>query len=285
MSRTRKRRLLLAIGVATAVGAALAVALRKPPTARVDRGPIVERIVALGSVEPSAGVRRVHADRDGRIVRVFPHAGDAVEADQPLLEFEAGGELSTLRSPQRGVVVARACEVGDPLRMAERAAPLFELADATRTEVRIEVEEVDAARLAVGQAVSIQLRRPGGQRVRGRVARVAARLEARRIGASDARVRADGLVRVATVAFESVAPSWPLGSRVEASIEVLRREAALRVPRAAVAVRDGRAVVDRRSGPWTREVPIEIVASDDAYTEIRGLPLASEVIVHAQSTR
>lgn len=279
----------VSILVAAGGAAALSIAAwagAPEATAKVDAGPVGERIVARAQVVASGGVRRVFAASDGRIARVLVRTGDAIEAGQRLAEFEAGGQTQLVESPQRGVVVARNAEVGDYAFAAARgpAEPLFELADPAQTELRVEVEEADAPRLAVGQPA--QIMRAGGAgalRLAGEVARVSARLERRSIGADDARVRADGLVRVAAVTWRDKAPEWPLGTRAEAIIQVRRREAAARVPRAAVSVRDGRSVVDEPHWFWSREVPVEIVSADDAYAEVRGIALGTEVILPVRS--
>jgi hypothetical protein len=108
---------------------------------------------------------------------------------------------------------------------------------------------------------------------------VAARLERRTIGADDARVRADGLVRVAQVRWTQAQPAWLIGARAEAIIEVRQRTAATRVPRSALSVREGRAVVEQPGAFWTREVPVEVLSVDDAYAEVKGIALNSQVII------
>jgi multidrug efflux pump subunit AcrA (membrane-fusion protein) len=253
----------------------------RPATARIDTGPVGERIVARAVVVPSSGVRNVYTASDGKVLRLLAREGDSVDAGQTLAELERAGETVTVTAPERGVVLERHCEVGDYAVAAERgaAAPLFVLADPTRTELRVEVEEADAPLLATDLAAQIRPIGPDRASVAGRVVRVSARLERRSIGSDDARVRADGLVRVATVAWRDDAPDWPLGTRAEVVLQVRRRDATVRVPRGALSVRDGRHVVEQPLAFWTREVPVEVGAVDDAYAEIRGLAPGSEVVV------
>jgi multidrug efflux pump subunit AcrA (membrane-fusion protein) len=257
------------------------VASSRPATAKVDAGPVGERIVARAVVVPSAGVRHVFATADGRISKVIAREGDSIEAGQALAELTVAGQTQTLTAPQRAVVLARSGEVGDYVLAAERGAlqPLFELADPSQTELRVEVEESDAASLKTGLPATLSPIGASTTRIQGRVTRVSARLERRSIGADDARVRADGLVRVATVAWSGAHPGWPLGARAEAIVEVRRRDAAARVPRAALSVRDGRTVVERPGALWATEVPVEVLSVDDAYAEIRGLAAGAEVVV------
>jgi multidrug efflux pump subunit AcrA (membrane-fusion protein) len=276
------------MGFGAAVGGGLLLAAgllagTRPQTVLVDAGPVAERLLARASVVPSAGVVHVFANTAGRIVRVLAREGDRIEAGQVLAELDVAGQPAKLTSPERGVVLLRHAEVGDYALAGANGAtqPLFELADPSRTELRVEVEEADAASL-VPQLPVVITALGSSTTAQGRVARVSARFERRSIGADDARVRADGMVRVAAVAWSGSAPPWPLGTRAEVIIELRRRHASARVPRAALAVRDGRTVVERPGPLWTREIPVEVVSVDDAYAEIRGLAKGSEVVVPAR---
>lgn len=278
--RSSRIRWIAAVGVTFVLGAAY-VASSRPATTKADSGPVGERIVARAVVVPSGGVRHVFAASEGRISKLLAREGDTVEAGQALAELEVSGQTQTLTSPLRAVVLARSGELGDHALSAERGAtqPLFELADPRLTELRIEVEEPDAASLVTGLPATIQPIGAPATRIQGRVTRVSARLERRSIGADDARVRADGLVRAATVAWSGAHPGWPLGARAEAIVQVRLRHAAARVPRAALSVRDGQTVVERPGALWTSEVPVEVLSVDDAYAEIRGVAAGTEVVV------
>jgi multidrug efflux pump subunit AcrA (membrane-fusion protein) len=248
---------------------------------RVDKGPVGEHVVARAAVEPAQGLVHLYAASDGRVLRVRGRQGDQVEAGAVLAELEVAGKREELKAPARGVVLARHLEVGDYAVSAQHGArePCFELADSAETQLRIEVEEADAARIATGQNVRI---RPTGFApavAQGRIERVSARLEPRSIGSDDARVRAGGWVRSAVVSWVGERPAWPIGARAEAVIELRRSQAAARVPRSALTVRDGRTVVEQPFGLWTRRVPVTVVNADEVYAEIRGLGPGSEVIV------
>lgn len=245
---------------------------------RVDRGPVGERIVARGAVVANGGVTHVFAPSAATIASVPVREGDAVEVGQTLAEL-SGGER--VKAPVRGVVLARRAEVGDYAQVAAQAmnAWLFELADATQTALRVEVEEVDASQLKAGMAVHVTSGYGSALSARGQVERVSPRLERRSIGADDARVRADGMVRVLGVSWRGEQPAWPIGARVDCTLELGRTEAPTRLPRAAVAVRDGRNVVELPGFLFTREVPVEVLRVDEAFAEIRGLALGTEVVV------
>lgn len=277
------RSLLLAAG-GCAVLAAIALAIHgRPETARVDRGPVGERLLARGVVVPSSNVRNVYAENDAKIVRAAVREGEVVESGQLLAELKRGDQTDKLPAPIAGVILERHCEAGDYALAAEHGPqqPLFAIVDPSRTELRIEVEEADAAALTVGLAAQVSTIASGRASVSGHVSRVSARLVRRTIGADDARVRAEGLVRVGTVTWDGERPEWPLGARADVVLQVRHRDATIRVPRSALSVRDGRHVVEQPLAFWTREVPVEVVAVDDAYAEVRGLAPGSEVVVPA----
>ena len=244
---------------------------------KVDSGPVGERVVARGEVVPSAGVVHVYAPSNGQVLRVLSRAGDRVEQGAELAEIDVAGQPAPLHAPSAGVVLERRVDVGDYVLAGSIAANawLFELADPTHTELHVEVEEADAARVQVGMNVKL------GERAeaRGRVERVAAQLTPRSIGASDARVRADGMVRAVTVAWQGAHPDWPIGERVTVAIELRLKAAAERVPRAALHVEEGRTWVERPQLWWTRAVPVEVISADEAFAEIRGLAAGTEILV------
>lgn len=272
-----------AVGCAAIAGVAFAIH-GTPKTARTDRGPVSERVLARGVVVPTANVRNLYAENDAKVARAAVREGDVVEAGQLLAELKRGDQIDKLGAPIAGVILERHCEAGDYALAAEHGAPrpLFVLVDPSRTEVRLEVEEADASALTVGLAA--QVKQVGGEQTAagsGHVERVSARLERRTIGADDARVRAEGLVRVGTIKWDGERPDWPLGARVDVVLQVRHRDATIRVPRGALSVRDGRHVVEQPLAFWTREVPVEVVAIDDAYAEVRGLAPGTEVVVPA----
>jgi multidrug efflux pump subunit AcrA (membrane-fusion protein) len=271
------KRLWIVAAIGGIVLLALALARPRGRLVKVDAGPVGERVVARGEVVPSAGVVHVYAPSNGQVLRVSRRAGERVQQGEALLELDVAGQPEPLRAPIGGVVLERRVDVGDFVLAGSIAANawLFELADATHTELHVEVEEADAARVRPGMNVQLG----DHAEARGRVVRVSARLTPRGIGASDARVRADGMVRSVTVAWDGAHPDWPIGARVTASIEVRLRAAAARVPRAALHVEDGKTWALRRRWLWTRAVPVDVVSADEVFAEIRGLSAGTEIFV------
>jgi len=99
---------------------------------------------------------------------------------------------------------------------------LFKLVNPERVEVRLEVEELLASRVAIGLPVKFVL--PGGKVPvgRGKVTRIAPQVEKRTIGADDARVRADSMVRPAWSDFTPAdkGDAFPVNFRLEAWIQL-----------------------------------------------------------------
>ncbi len=123
-------------------------------------------------------------------------------------------------APIAGVVMTRNVNPGDIIGTDVTTPTLFRIVDPDLIEVRFEVEEMLAARLAVGLAVQFTL--PGRQAVigRGHVIRIAPQVEKRSIGADDARIRADSLVRPAWSDFvpEPGTAKLPVNYRLEARV-------------------------------------------------------------------
>jgi multidrug efflux pump subunit AcrA (membrane-fusion protein) len=187
-------------------------------------------------------------------------------------------DRTRLLSPIAGVVLVRRADPGDTVR-EEAAQPLFEIADPSQLEIRAEIDEAHASKVAASMPVTVLL--PGGREPigRGRLGRVSARLERRTIDADDVRVRADGLVRAAWVEWDGPPLDLPIGQRVEVHVGLPSRQVATLVPRRAVRVRDGKAVVAVPAGLWTSERAVELGAADDDSVEVRGLADGTTVLL------
>ena len=124
-------------------------------------------------------------------------------------------------APIGGVIMTRSVNPGDIIGSNVTSPTLFKIVNPERTEVRLEVEELLASRVAVGLPVTFVL--PGSKVPvgRGKVTRIAPQVEKRSIGADDARVRADSMVRPAWSDFTPSAAggSLPVNFRIEAWIE------------------------------------------------------------------
>ncbi|OLE97446.1 MAG: hypothetical protein AUG75_08200 [Cyanobacteria bacterium 13_1_20CM_4_61_6] len=121
-------------------------------------------------------------------------------------------------APVGGIIMTRSVNPGDILGSNAIAPTLFRLVNPERIEVRLELEELLASRVAIGLPVTFVL--PGGKVAvgRGKVTRIAPQVEKRTIGADDARVRADSMVRPAWSDFTPAdrGDAFPVNFRLEA---------------------------------------------------------------------
>lgn len=114
-------------------------------------------------------------------------------------------DRTRILAPIGGVVMTRNVNPGDIIGSNVTSPTLFKIVDPERVEVRFEVEEIMAADVRLGQPVTLV--RQGSDTVvgTGKVIRIAPQVERRTIGADDARVRADSLIRPAWCSFVPVA--------------------------------------------------------------------------------
>ncbi|MGE0790903.1 MAG: HlyD family efflux transporter periplasmic adaptor subunit [Sandaracinaceae bacterium] len=281
MSRNRR------IGIGAAVALVLALvglrlaAIAQAPTVRLEDGVVRPAIVARAEVVPAGGVFHVLPEQAGRVTSVSVRVGDRVRRDDELAAYEPSGpgastatlldDTVPMVSPIDGVVLARHLEPGDLLStLLAPAQPPFEIADDARTELRIEIEERDAAAVTVGQAVRI------GE-LETHIERLAPRIERREHPFDDVASRARADVRAAWAPVPDGA-ELVLGQHVE--VRILREEVHAEVvaPRAVIAVVDGRAVVRVRDGLTVTETPVTLGATDDERVAIEGVAAGVEVL-------
>lgn len=285
-----------------ALAEAEAGAAREELTLALDRAARAERLRGAESIPPSellaaragAEVARERVRMAEARVRLAQQGArrDEVRAAQARAEA-AGASVELARrdlartqvtSPIAGVVLARRVDPGDTLSLTSTLTePLFDLADPSRVEVRAEIEEIDAPRVRAGMRASLTL--VGDPRVvaEGEVVRVSPRLERRRVGVEDVRVRAEGVVRMVWIAPSTAGDALAIGQRLDAHVAFAptRREATL--PRSAVRVVDGRAVVraPRWAGLLRDERAVRLGVADAERVEVLGLAAGTEVSLRA----
>lgn len=240
-----------------------------------------ERGVAIASARLDAVQARLKLAKAGnKASDIKALEARVAAADAAVLQAKTGLDKTKLTAPISGVVLSRRVDAGDTITAAAIATALFEIADTGRTEIRIEVEEGDAAKVSVGRPVKLTM--PGGGEVigEGQIERVGALLTRRTIGVEDARVRADGQVRTVWMSGAGLV-NFPIGQRLEAVIEQAPRQVPTLAPRSAVQIRDGRAVVEVPWGPWKRQVPVKMGAADEANVELVGIEAGTRVVLRS----
>ncbi len=165
---------------------------------------------------------RAAGARSGRPEAIKEAEAAVAAARAGVSEAEEQLGRTILRAPRAGVVLDRLVHPGDTVGLTAASPVLLRIADPAEVEARAEVETHFADKVALGQRVTLRI--AGDSRViaTGRVARVAADLKKRRIGADDNRLRADARVRNIWIALDP-GPNGalpPIGQRLEASIAV-----------------------------------------------------------------
>jgi HlyD family secretion protein len=158
----------------------------------------------------------------------------AAEAEVQAAEAEVAAaqvELDhcSLRAPGDGVVLRRLAEVGT-LIAALTPAPILSVADVSKLELRAEIDEVDVARVEVGQVGWVTAQAFGDRRFPGRVVRITRELGRKTVRVDDPRARVDTRVLEVVFAFDasSEVDALPLGLRMEMHLPAAPRATASR---------------------------------------------------------
>jgi multidrug efflux pump subunit AcrA (membrane-fusion protein) len=231
----------------------------------------------------SARVAALQAELD--LARAGGSANERLAAEQRVAAADADLRIARARyswtrvvAPIRGTVLVRHVDPGDMAFSTAFGNTLFEIADTDKPEVRIEFEEADASRIAVGLPVTLR-RDDAPIAYSGRVTRVGAHLEPRTVGAPGGRDRADAQVRVAWAEID-----WPaeqgsvvIGERFDALVALPPLHANAVLPRRAVSIDDGVATVEVRQAIGWRKTPVRLAESDEHAVSILGLSPNMEV--------
>ena len=219
-----------------------------------------------------AGVARAEAERTstlaGRPEQIEAARARVAAAEAALAAMIARRERAVVVAPIAGITLAREVDAGDDVTPG---TTMFELADPAAIELLVEIEDVDAMRVAPGLAVTIASLGGAHELGTGTIDRVSPRLDRRTIGSSDARLRAETRVRRAWVRWTTATPQ-PIGLRVEARIALPEKLVETRVPRSAVEVHDGHARVEvPHYGLFADERDVELGIADASWVEVKGV--------------
>jgi multidrug resistance efflux pump len=191
----------------------------------VSEQAVVEAERSLEAAQARAREAALRAEagvHGGRPAEVQAARQQVDAADAALQQEQVVLSRTRILAPAAGVVMARNVNPGDIIGPNITAPTLFRIVDPQRVEVRFEVEELLAAQVAAGQAVRFVL--PGARTLvgHGRVTRIAPQVEKRSIGADDARIRADSMIRPAWADFvpEAGYANLPVNYRLEAWVLV-----------------------------------------------------------------
>ena len=188
-------------------------------------------------------------------------AEKAVAQEQISLQaLEKGLSESRLVAPFAGVVSAVLTSAGEPVRPGR---PAIILSRGDETVVRIDIPEREASRVVAGQQAAVAL-----EKVPTKFDAIVTNV----VEQGGARV---GLLKVAWTDQEP-----PLGTRVQAAIQIRRKEDVLLVPQAAIRTLGSRQYVEVVEGGTMRRVDVEVGMAADGDVEIvNGVREGQQVVV------
>lgn len=137
-------------------------------------------------------------------------------------------EKSLIRSPIDGTVLKRDQREGETV-VALAPIPLARIGDLRRLQVRADVDELDIARIRVGQDAYVSSDAFPGQRFAGRVAHVSRRMGPRNQTSGDPAEKQDAKILEALITLDGQ-PPLPVGLRVDVFVATPARTAGERPP-------------------------------------------------------
>lgn len=209
----------------------------------------------------------------------------AEEKQQQLKILQARGEVNriqrqldqlTLTAPIAGMVVYHADWEGSKPQVGAKVRPgrgIIDLPDLSRMQVKVRVNEVDAARLRLDQEADITLDAFPAKRFHGRLVSMT-KIAAAKEQESQVRVF-EAILEIA----ESDSLLKP-GMTAKVRLQLDRLPDAMVIPIGCVYEMDGRSVVFTKGSPH-KPVPIELGPRNDYLVSVNGLAPGTEVSWHA----
>jgi multidrug efflux pump subunit AcrA (membrane-fusion protein) len=146
----------------------------------------------------------------------------------------------------------------------------MKLADVSKFQTHLNIDETDIAKIRLGQAVDITLDAYPDAAITGKISEIA----------PGATVLQGVVNYVVTVAIDPAQVEVKPGMTANADVQVVRKENALLIPSRAIRAANQQHFVTIRSGQATREVEVKIGLSNDQETEIvSGLNEGDEVLL------
>ena len=197
---------------------------------------------------------------------------DNARTAQKLAELQAQSakrklEQATLTAPKDGVLSALTAKVGE----MTSGQPVATLVDDSKLHIDITVDEIDVAKVKVGQDVVVTLDALAGTELRGKVERI-----------SPTSTTINGVVSyVVRVVLTQTSANLRTGMTANASIVLDKRENALVAPNWAIR-RDrqtSKSYLTIKNGDKTSEVEVQVGLKNETFTEILGGASEGQVVV------
>jgi HlyD family secretion protein len=142
-------------------------------------------------------------------------------AEAQVAEARAQLDKTVIRAPIDGAILRRFRKSGEVVSPQTGTNLIILMADTSRLRVRVDVDETDVAKLAVGQRVSIKADAYGNRRFGGVVTRVGQMLGAKSVRTDEPTEKNDTKVLQTLVDLDSDV-KLPIGLRVDVFIQAMR---------------------------------------------------------------
>jgi multidrug resistance efflux pump len=166
--------------------------------------------VAANARAREAELRAKAGAAGGRAAEVRAAREQVAAAKAALSQGRVVLSRTKILAPVGGVIMTRDVHPGDIIGSNVTSPTLFRIVEPLRLEIRLEIEQLLAPQVKVGLPVTFVL--PGSKVTvgHGKITRIAPQVEKRSIGADDARVRADSMIRPAWSDLTPAAGTEPL---------------------------------------------------------------------------
>ncbi|MBI2054973.1 MAG: efflux RND transporter periplasmic adaptor subunit [Candidatus Sungbacteria bacterium] len=221
---------------------------------------------SIASIQAAKDTLRVKREPPRSVdIEVLEANVKSTEADLALLKKQKS-DLA-LTAPADGVITDLKYEVGEVARTGATAVSMISGANA---EIEANVPEVDIAKLAIAENVSITLDSLPGEKFSGKVVHI-----------DPAETLVDGVTNYKVkISFDANDPRVKPGSTANLDIETLKKENVLSLPQFGIVEKDEGTFVRKLVSGNSQELPVKIgIRSSDGYIEILdGLSEGEEVL-------
>jgi HlyD family secretion protein len=165
----------------------------------------------------AARERFAFVDADARRDEVMRAEAEVARAKAQIAEAEAMLAKTLIRSPITGVVLRRYLQSGESVS-ANGNTPIVALGNTSQLRVRVDVDETDVSRLAIGQPAYVRADAYGEKRFTGKVVQIGQALGRKNVRTDEPTERIDTKILETLIALDA-GQKLPIGLRVDSFIE------------------------------------------------------------------
>jgi RND family efflux transporter MFP subunit len=233
-----------------------------------ESAPLTNKIPVTGRIAQDVeNVAYAFPSRHGKIVKCFAHLGSVVKKDEILcvMKLEDSGELTEVKSPSSGVVIAEFIKVGEHV---DQTTAMYSIADVSKLWANFDVYEKDIGSVSLGQKILIYPVSYPNKKFEGEIVFISPRVDE-----STYTVKIKALVDNADLLLK-------LGMFVRGEIVVLDEESYVIIPSEALQSVEGKRVVFVKSAAESFEVrEVKVQSTNKEQTAIRDGVKEGEMVV------